>query len=131
MFRYIILSVFLLGRVKILNARPLVLNGKIRQAEKAIRGVYMTIKKCSPSLPRAAYTFPPEGADQSALHVLPDTEAYWTKDALVAATGGAWRLFHLRTVGTLMALPLRPTGYATVGLFAMHKACFKLLQCAL
>lgn len=90
MFRYIILSVFLLGRVKILNARPLVLNGKIRQAEKAIRGVYMTIKKCSPSLPRAAYTFPPEGADQSALHVLPDTEAYWTKDALVAATGGAW-----------------------------------------
>ena len=33
---------------------------------------------------------PPEGAVQGSMHVLPDTETCWTKNTLIAATGGEW-----------------------------------------
>lgn len=42
-----------------------------------------------PQLP-APFAYPAEGADQSAMHVLPDSLAHWSRDELVAATGGQW-----------------------------------------
>lgn len=39
---------------------------------------------------RSAFVFPVEGAVPGSIHMLPDSQTRWTKDSLVAATGGEW-----------------------------------------
>lgn len=36
------------------------------------------------------FSYPAEGANLSGLHVLPDTEAHWTRDELAGVTAGGW-----------------------------------------